>query len=700
MVRTCLDTRSVFVFLATPLLAQQTDPPGSQLSAPVVVTASRRAEDPFLSPYQVEVVGRERLLRRQFRTVPQALREIPGVLVQETSAGQGSPFLRGFTGFQNLFLIDGVRLNNSIFRSGPNQYWNTVDVLSLDRLEVLKGPAGAQWGSDAIGGVVQAFSRSPYVHADQGLAYGGSSYLRYATAEDSLWGRAEMSLSQSWEDGTSTGFLLGADAKHFGDIEGGRGTGTQYNTGYDEGAVDFKVEHWLDGDSRLVFLHQQVAQRDVPRTHSTQDGISFYGTSVGSDLRRDLDQNRRLTYLQYHATNLDSVFDSMRWSVSWHEQEELQDRIRSSGLQTLTGARVHTLGAFAQFESQTSYGNWLFGAEIYHDEVDSTSSSNPIQGSVGDDSSYDLLGVFMQDVVPIGDDVELTAGVRYTYAALDADSVQDPVTSNQIGVEDSWDRITGNLRMRWDLAESWNVFTGASQGFRAPNLSDMTSFGVARSGESELPALNLTPEQYISYEVGTKYRTADAACSASWFYTEIEDQILRYPTATTNASGEPEVTKANIGDGHIEGVEFQGSYRLLGNWAVFGAFTWQYGRVRNFDAGGATATTEYTSRLMPVTTLVGARWEPTDSDFYAESTLLRAEDADKLSAGDQRDTQRIPPGGTPSYTVWNMSAGWRVSETATLDVSLDNITDVDYRVHGSGSNMPGRSLIVGMRVRF
>jgi hemoglobin/transferrin/lactoferrin receptor protein len=700
--------------LAAPSLAQATsptpstqDPRAAKPGAPVIVTATRTSEDPHLVPYSADVVGGEQMRRHGYRTTPQALRDVPGVMVQETAPGQGSPFLRGFTGYSNLFLIDGVRLNNSTFRSGPNQYWNTVDPLSLDRLEIVMGPASALYGSDAIGGTVQAFTRSPYRYAERGWARGGAVYTRFASAENSIFGRAELSVGQTWEDGARTGFLLGGDAKAFGDVHGGGDIGTQPETGYEETAYDFKVEHHFTANRRLVFLHHHLDQNDVPRTHATTAAKSFRGSAVGTDLQRDLDQRRTLSYLQYHHERLGGFVDALRLNLSWQRQEEEQDRIRSNSVRELSDFRVDTFGTFAQLESRrTSAGTFTAGIEFYRDIVDSSlrrstpAAADLIQGAVADNAYYNLLGVYLQDRIDLPGFGELILGGRYTYAAANADKVRDPVTSTQISIDEDWSQFTGNARLRIDLSRDWNLFGGASQGFRAPTLSDLSSFETARSGEFEIAAPGLDAEHYLGYEIGTKLRTERVTTRLAWFYTDIDDLVQRFPTGNVNGSGQIEVTKANVGSGHIEGVEALAAWRAIDDVDLFGGLSWQYGRVRNFEAAGSSLAYEPASRLMPLTLRGGVRYEPVDADHWLEVEVVHAQEQDRLSFGDRRDTQRIPPGGTPGYTLCHVRGGWQVSETATLDLGLENLSDYDYRVHGSGTNSPGRQLVVGMTVTF
>ncbi len=673
----------------------------------VVVTASRTEQDPFDAPRAIDVVSRQDLERNQFRSMPQALRLLPSTMIQETAPGQGSPFIRGFTGYGNLVLIDGIRLNNSTFRSGPNQYWSTIDPLSLDRIEVLRGPAGALYGSDAIGGTVQVFTKSPDRYAADGVRHGGELLGRYATAEDGVAARAEIHVGVTREGGLRTGVLLGGDARSFGDIEGGHATGRQPNTAHDETAFDLKVEHWLAADTKLVFLHHEMAQNNVPRTHATIFGERWNGTTVGTDLQRDLDQQRRLTYLQLHQTGMSGVAEAARFSLSWQQHHEVEERTPGTGAQRAQAFDVGTLGAFAQFESDLGRaGHLTWGVDWYHDTVNSwlrrvgtPAAGDGIQGPVGDDANYDLLGVFVQDELELADGVMAQGGVRYTWAEVEADEVRDP-TGNQIAIEDSWDELTANLHLRVRVVDGVNVFGGASQGFRAPSLSDLTSFDIARSGEQEVPTPGLDAEHYLGYEVGAKVQQSGVTSQLAWFRTEIDDQIQRFPTGATNGTGQPIVTKENVGDGYIEGLELQYALDVCERTTLFGVNSWQYGRVSNFNNNTLARGEEFVSRLMPFTTVVGLRWEDALARFHASTEVVRAEDADKTSAGDNRDTQRIPPGGTPGYTVWNLRCGWQIDERTTFELACENVTDVDYRVHGSGSNSLGRNFVVGMRVLF
>lgn len=696
-------------------------------SEEIIVTASRTEMKPFETAYIIDVITAEDIRHKKMsRSTPEIFSSDPSVTVQKTTQGQGSPFIRGFTGFRNLLLIDGIRLNNSVFRDGPNEYWNTVDSFTIGRLEVVKGPASVLYGSDAIGGTVNVITVSP--ETTKGFSYRASE--RYATADDSSVARAEI-------DGAlnpSLRVLLGASGKDFNELRGGEHTGEQPKTGYQEMDYDLKMEYSPGPENRLVFVHQNVNQPDVWRVHPTIYGISWQDTAIGTDKARYYNHQRQLTYLQYHKDDAGFLGDKAKFSLSYHTQDEQQFRMRSNGKMERSGFDVNTLGFFTQMERITSFGRMVYGAEFYRDNVDSFSrkylasgalDTIEIQGPVADDAVYNILGVFVQDEYPLKPSLNLTCGVRYTQASIDADRVKNPtiVTPTTIALSDRWTNLSGNLRLSYIHNERWNIFGGISQGFRAPNLSDLTRLDIALSNEIETPSPNLNPENYLSVETGLKTGFGKLSGQGAFFYTAIKDMIVRYPTGIT-ITGLNEVQKANAGDGNIYGLEFKINYLLNETWSVFGGGSSQRGEVNAYISPGVKER-QPMSMIPPTMTILGLRVaaappkrdklrpacpdecrelfrsrQDAQAKWWTEAEIKTADRQNRLSTLDKLNTQRIPPGGTPGYTIYNIRAGITLNRYFKTSLAIENIGNRDYRVHGSGNNESGRNIILSVSGSF
>lgn len=671
-----------------------------------VVTATRSEKTSFDTPATVQTITAADIQQRQqSRTLPEALKETPAVMVQKTAHGQGSPYIRGFTGFRTLLMVDGIRVNNSTFREGPNQYWNTVDPLSIERLEVVKGGGAVLYGSDAVGGTVNAITRSRDRYGE-GFLWDREAYYRFSSAEDSHLGRAQVSGSFDRD----FGFILGGSMKSFGDLRAGDPTHTQRKTGYDEQDGDFKAEYFFTPETRLVFAHQRVNQDNIWRAHRTLYAESFHDTTLSNDRKLVYDQQRELTYLQFHGLFPDSPVEAVHASVSFQEQDEYLRRIRSNRVREHQGVEVGTVGASFQLESPSPFGRWTYGADYYRDAVDSYGhtyssagvlTSVAIQGPVADNAAYDLVGFLVQDDIPLGDRFNLILAARYTHAAVDADKVRDPVTGLRTSVSDSWDSGVGGGRLlfRVDEEDHWHLFTSVSQSFRAPNLSDLTRLDIARSGEIETAAPNLNPEEFISCEFGVKAQCGRAQAQVAYFHTDISGMIVRAPTGNMIGANR-EVTKKNAGDGYLHGVELSASYQFHPEWTVSGWFTWMEGEVDQYPNSTTETRSEPISRLMPATGQLSLRWEHPNGKFWVEGITTLADKQDHLCTDDKRDTQRIPPGGTPGYIVGTVRAGWNITRDISLTAAVENLTDHDYRIHGSGVNEPGRNIVATVRARF
>lgn len=703
--RNSLAFASVLVVIAFPFvaLAEESDEEEKE----VLVTALASEKSDFETPYITDSVDRDALLTKEMpRSVPDALTETPGVLRQKTAQGQSSPFIRGFTSFRTVMLIDGVRLNNSMFREGPNQYWSTVDPFMVERIEVVKGPSSVLYGSDAIGGTVQAFSVSPECWEEEGYGWQVHEYFQYRSAEDAFLNRLEFSGSLNKD----IGVIVGGSWRDFGDVTGGPDVGRMENTDYFERNGDIKLVWNADKNTRVIFAHQLVNQDDVWRTHKTTSGFSWHGTTVGSEYSRILDQDRQLTYLQIHREYDDGRLKALRGGISWQVQEEDQFRTRPDGVNPtrwdLQGAKCATAGLWAQSEWETDYGDIIVGGEWYRDNVHSFKHnwrngvySTSIQGPVSDNATYDLAGLYIQDTVPLADKWEAIAGLRFTYAAADADKYEDPTTGLESSLDEDWSTVTGSLRMRHDYTDEVVFFGGVSQGFRAPNLSDLTRLDTARSNEIETPAPGLDPENFVTFEAGTKVEFETFQGEAAIWYTWIDDMIIRRPTGNV-IGGDDEVTRENAGDGYAVGIELAGRVPLSNEVSAFGSVAWMDGEAEQYPDSTPNSEDEPLTRMLPTTFLGGLRWDPEEHPFWLEGLITIVDGQDDLNTRDERDAQRIPPDGTPGYTIYGFRGGYRVSDHVTLGMSVENLTNKDYRIHGSGVNEPGTNAIVSVDIVY
>ncbi len=202
----------------------------------------------------------------------------------------------------------------------------------------------------------------------------------------------------------------------------------------------------------------------------------------------------------------------------------------------------------------------------------------------------------------------------------------------------------------------------------------------------------------MSFEVGVKTELPRLSASAAFWYTVLDHTIVRSPTGNV-IGGVPEVRKDNVGDGWIYGVELEATWRFARSWSAFGVFSWMDGEEDQF-----TPTQERVrgpiSRLQPATGVLGLRLEPPASRYWAQAEVVAAAKQDDLSEKDKTDTQRIPPGGTPGYAIANLRAGMALGRGAAVSVSLENLLDRDYRVHGSGVNEPGFNVVVAFEATW
>jgi len=536
----------------------------------------------------------EDLRSRPLPTIGNALEGAAGVMGQQSAYGQVSPFLRGLTGYQVLNLVDGVRFNNSTFRSGPNQYLAFIEPGQAMKIEAMLGPSSAQYGSDALGGTIQTLTVQPRFGGADRPALNGELYSFVSSADASGGTAASISTGTdriawlaggTWRRHNDLRSGGGFDSRHvfrrfFGlendlirDLTGSR----QQDTGFTQYGWHTKMAARLTDDRNLTLWYQ----------NSRLDNVRGYKDLWGGlgRLRSDFEpQGLDLFYARYEklgAGPIDSL--SATFSINRQIDGSIRQGLKSTDVIISDNSDVRVFGYAAQ--ATTHLGSRqaiVFGGEIYDEHIDAfrdetlPAAGIPVQKRAlyPNGSRYTTYGLFGQESIEIvRNKLRGTVGARYTRIGFKTftDKNRD-ASGNNLGVIDSspaFDDLTWNAAASWHVTSvlTLNILTG--RGFRAPNLNDLGALGLNDLG-FEVPAETvakaggligssagegvgslgknvetLRAERLFNYEIGATLRTRRFYLRVQAFDAELKDPIVRrtilFPagSAPTSLAGIP-----------------------------------------------------------------------------------------------------------------------------------------------------------------
>lgn len=650
------------------------------LKEEVVVTAQRMNTDRRDVAESVVYQNREEIIRMPLLTSPDATAAIPGVWMQKTNHGGGSPYIRGLTGYHTLLLVDGIRFNNSIFRSGPNQYLNTIDPLTLQRIEVLRGQGSVQYGSDGIGGVVQLFLRDPVFAPDTKLQVTGRAYAGAMNHDMEYTGRAELELANA-----NFTLLGGLSYKNLGDIRAGGDLGTLQHTGYDDQAWDVKASAKIGG-IYLTAAWQHLVQKDVPLYHQLVSGnYSRYHFSP---------QQRDLGYMRMRSYYSSKFFSEVTFTVAYLNSLEKREKQRpGSSVMRYERDNVNTYHAAAEVISKfNSRWNAATGVEVYHDGVESsatdydqdTQESTAARGLYPDGTTYLNTAIFSTHTIDINR-VVLSLGARYNFLQM---KVSDPVFGL---TELKPDAAVGNAGVVFKASEVFQFIASANTGFRAPNVNDVSSFGVA-DYRYEVPNYSLEPEKSFQYQAGLRVTGRRLEAQIFAYRNHLRDLI---GNVTSTYEGQDSLDgfkvfkKENVNKAEVKGIEAEFQYNTDGWLTAFANAT--------YTIGDNITRNEPLSRIPPFFGRLGADLKVAKQLTW-RIEWIGASKQDRLSSGDKSDT-RIAKGGTPGWTVVNTSARYSYRK-CNINAGIQNIFDKAYRIHGSGVDGIGRSFWISLMIEL
>lgn len=661
----------IFCHSAMPVFSQEKTDSIASMDE-VTVTATRRSAQSSRLPYSINILSREDASRQLSRTVPESLTGMPGVFVQKTNHAGGSPFLRGLTGNQSLILVDGIRLNNSIFRYGPNQYMTLIDPLIVEKVEVVKGTGSVQYGSDAMTGVINI--QTTALTFREKPQWNEKASLRLTESGMEFSFRPELKY-----EGRKFAFMLGASNKKFGDLKGGDSTGFQVPSAYAEKSFDFKWMNNLGKGWQLTGAYQWLQQTDVPVYHKYK--LENFALNTSDPI------GRGLGYLQLKKTFNSSHFKLLDFFIAnQYIAESRFSRKNNSTITRFERDRISTVSAGIDLSHYfNAHWNANSGIEFNADGVNSErKETNPatgvntvLRGLYPDNARYANVAAYTLHHFQFGK-LQLESGLRYNrYIATINEATLGKVILKP-------DALVFQGGANYELLKAVYLYANISDGFRAPNIDDLGTLGIV-DFRYEVPAYSLKPERSVNNELGVKYLTSKLSGSFSIFRTTLYNLITRIKTAD-RINGYDVYIKENVDKGFIRGWEAQLVYKPVK------FFKTQLSATNLF--GQSLTKNQPLRRIPPFNARISAEYGI--DQVIAGISFDHASPQRRLEAGDKSDN-RIPAGGTPGFNLLNMHAAYQANNLS-FRVYLNNIFNVDYRTHGSGINGMGRSISVMMVV--
>jgi len=720
----------IFIAVATPGFAQEAEPEkpvpqdvdkaieeadeedaavteGRVFKDQIVVTPGRQEQASGDAPAPITVFDRETIERIQPEKMADLFKAIPGVEIDGEGPFRGLPVIRGLSSNRVLILVDGQRLNNareSTTFAGIQPA--LVNLSEVERIEVLRGPASVQYGSDAIGGVINIITRQPNLGA-QDFKVSGDVALEYGTISDSQAGRVSVT-------GTGSGFSFYA---------GGSYEKVDDYTAADGASDDPRYEDYVLEDNTvpnsgmeqtnfnggLKFLTgQQGVLRIDAEVVRTQD-VGFPGFSLEAN------------NIEFSFPNFDRDKIGVSWSTGpvWglsdislstyyqavnKESASVFDFFPGFFSDSYTKSTIDSIGFNAQSIADVGLHHLTFGLDFYTDSVEdealaigcgfpeclsgdfetSTEVAVPKSEQTG-------LGAYIQDGWAVSEAITLQLGLRGdTFSFVSKD---DPNwTGEPFDVTDS--AVSGNVGVTWNATDHVNFNALVARGFRTPNLQERSFFGLATNGEAYiLQNPGLSSESSWNYEIGTKVRYDRYSGGLHFFYNDLTDFItlefleLDDPDCTSPPAP-PEVQCAqfaNVAKATIWGVELDLETIFADWWTAFGSVAYM--------EGDNKSTNEPLSTIPPLKVVLGLRYQR--SAWWTEANLRFLDRQTDLPEDDPFfDT------GTIGFTVYDLRGGYDFNFGLGVLIALENITDKLYNEPFNNRPEPGRNFRATLRYRF
>jgi hemoglobin/transferrin/lactoferrin receptor protein len=735
---------SIFTLVGLPLFAQYAEKENNQDTTKVsyleevVISANKIPEQRRTVAQQVRVITPAFIRNFNAQSTADLISNSGVVAMQKSQQGGGSPILRGFEASRVLLVIDGVRMNNAIYRAGHLQNMITLDNNVLDRAEILFGPSSTVYGSDALGGVIHFYTRNPELAKEgEGVKFSGNAFTRYGSANHEKTGHVDFTLG-SKKFGSLTSFTF----SDFGDLRMGEktnsvwgepfGVRTQYAERSPDNTSDVLVQNsdpfvqkfsgykqW-DLLQKVLYRHSDRISHTLNFQYSNSTNVPRYDRLTdpqGNGLRYSEwyygPQKRLLTLYQMRVNELGRFADGMTTTLSYQRLEESRyDRRFNNNNRNERVENVNVFGLTVDFQKKIGNNSLRYGIDGQFNAVKSTAHRyNAATGEItpqstrypDGDNSMNLMAAYATHTLHINSDWTLNDGIRVGGSWLHStfiDKTFFPFPFNE--VKQNYLVSSANLGIIY-TPTTWKFSFMTSTGYRAPNIDDMTKVFDSSPGNVVVPNPNLTSEKTVNGDLSiTKFFGSKVRAEGVLFGTQFYDAIVVLPStfngqSNIDYSGTPSnvLSPQNKGKAYLYGYSMSVRADLTDHIVITASHNYTHGRVKN---EGATETP-----LDHIAPAFGRAAVQYNTDKFRSELFTNFSGWKYLgnySSSGEDNLQYATAKGMPSWYTINIRASYELSKMFTIQAGIDNLLDLQYRTFASGINAPGRNIFGTLRVKF
>ena len=703
----------------------------------VVMSISKWEQQKKDIPHKIVSMGARAIAFANPQTSADLLQNSGKVFVQKSQLGGGSPMIRGFATNRLLLTVDGVRMNNAIFRGGNIQNVISIDPYGIKNTEVIFGPGSVIYGSDAIGGVMNFYTKNAILSITDSLSFSGNANYRFASANKENTVHFDFNLGKKkWA------YLTSVSYNSFDDLKMGSKGPDSYlrknyvttTNGVDALVTNDNAQKQVSTGYDQVNLMQKITHK--PNNNWNMDiGLFYAETSDYSRYDRLIRPDRDGTGLrsaewyygpqkwfmgnvQLNKKGKEKFYDGLKITTAYQYFEESRnDRGYQDPILYSTKEMVNALSTNIDFENKKIGDLRLYyGTEYVYNYVNSDGSQKSIitnartdaASRYPDGSSWQTVAGYLNGEYKAKPNFTLLSGLRYSHVWIDAefDNTFYPFPFDNANL--STGALTGSIGFSWFPRANLQITFNGSTGFRSPNIDDIGKVFDSEPGSVVVPNPDLEPEYAYNVELGVQKNIKDKVVfKGAAFYTYLVDALVRRDYQFNGLSqieynGELSNVQAmqNAAKAYVYGFEFGFEAFLSENLSLVSNLTLTEGIEEDVDGTDTPAR-----HVAPTFGDFHMIWK--NQNLKADLFLnYNGEIANyDLATSEQNksyiyamDANGLPY--SPSWYTLNLRSQYNLTNAFKVSLSLENITNQLYRSYSSGIAAPGTNLILGVGYSF